>query len=304
MSAKLDAKKEDLPRHVPRCWPHGVRGLPLRKCLAPKSVNDQVTYASEAFLLKLYNNSRPDMTHPMDAQPSWRLAKLLDKRLPGWELIFKRRWSATDLLSVSDSIADAAFLNVVHMYKHVIGKHFPDGVFDWPPTSWLKSYHERKERVRDSKRECEEPESKRRRLVGKTGIQMETLAVPARHQLQADDDTRAVAGGCQPRRGVESLAEALHRGRKDDHKTEAKAAGNAAKPSKEPLPGTLPRQPKSTKEAQAKGTGGRPRTTDGDRRSSDASSSSSSSVLSRGAAASHGLLNLAAKWEVDASGKL
>ena len=208
------------------------------------------------------------------------------------------------LASCFGNIADAAFLNVVHMYKHVLGNHFPNGVFDWPPTSWLKSYHERKERVRDSKRECDEPDSKRRRLVGKTGIEMETLAVPARHQLQAADGTRAEAGGCQPKGVEESLVEALHRGRKSEHKTEAKAAGNGAKPSKESLPGALPGQSKSTEKAQAKSTGGRPRTTDGDRRSSDASSSSSSSVLPRVPAAPQGLLNLAEKWAVDASGKL
>ena len=109
----------------------------------------------------------------MNAQPSWRLAKLLEALLPGLELILKHRWSAPDLLSLSGNVADAAFLNAVHMYKHVLGERFPTGVSDWPPTAWLQSYHERKERVRDIKTHLEEPERKIARLLGVRGVEDE-----------------------------------------------------------------------------------------------------------------------------------
>ena len=78
------------------------------------------------------------------------------------------------MITLSGNIADAAFLNVVHMYKRMLGERFPTGVFDWPPTEWVKSYRERKERVRDSKTHSDEPEMKRQRLLGATGVEEET----------------------------------------------------------------------------------------------------------------------------------
>ena len=210
-SAQLQAGNIALPRHVPGCWPAGVGKKQLRKLVAPRSKVEGDVYASEAFMWKLYKNARPQDVHPLDAQPSWRLARLLETRLPGWERIFKGRWSAVDLLAVSGDIADAAFLNVVHMYKHMLGERFPTGVFDWPPTEWLQSYRERKERVRDSKTHCDEPDRKRQRLVGTTGVEEETRAEAAGRPPKSADKTRAEAAGCQPKPARKTVADVLAR---------------------------------------------------------------------------------------------
>ena len=90
---------------------------------------------------------KPQNVHPLQAAPAWRLRRLLDPLLPGWEQVLRSRWSALDLIQISDNIADAAFLNVVHMYKKVLGNRFPPGVFEWPRKRWLKTYRERKARA-------------------------------------------------------------------------------------------------------------------------------------------------------------
>ena len=92
----LQEGKIALARHVPGCWPAGVGKKQLRELVAPRSEVEGDVYASEAFMWKLYKSARPQDVHPLDAQPSWRLAKLLEMRLPGWERMFKRRWSATE----------------------------------------------------------------------------------------------------------------------------------------------------------------------------------------------------------------
>ena len=46
---------------------------------------------------------------------------------------------------MSDMCADAAFLNMVHLYKKVLGANgFPHGVFAWPPFAWVRAYHDSK----------------------------------------------------------------------------------------------------------------------------------------------------------------
>ena len=58
------------------------------------------------------------------------------------------------------------------MYKHMLGERFPTGVFDWPPTAWLQSYHERKERVLDIKTHLQEHDRKIARLFGARALKM------------------------------------------------------------------------------------------------------------------------------------
>ena len=77
------------------------------------------------------------------------------------------------MLKLSDYCADAAFLNMVHMYKRVLGaKGFPQGVFAWPPTEWVTEYHDRGRKRKDSEPTVEgndAPPVKSRRLSCKTG---------------------------------------------------------------------------------------------------------------------------------------
>ena len=215
---------------------------------------------------KLYNNSRPQDVHPIDAQPSWRLARLLETRLPGWERIFKRRWSATELIAVSGNIADAAFLNVAHMYKHMLGERFPTGVFDWPPTEWLQSYRERKEAVRDSKTHCDEPDRKRQRLLGATGVEEKARAESTVQPSKSADKARAAATGCQPEPANITKT-------KSARTADAKCAAVRTKPTK------VDRGPPAT-------------------RSTGSSSSSSSSRTNST------MLTIADKWAADATYKL
>ena len=214
----MSKKAVSLPRHVPNCWPAGFARKHLRKLIAPRSKAEGDVYASEAFMEPLYKNHRPQDMHPLDAQPSWRLAKLLDSRLPGWERLFKPKWSASDLLDLSDNVTDAGFLNAVHIYKHMIGKYFPTGVFDWPATEWLQSYRERKARVRDSKAHPDEPDRKRVRLFGKPSDDVVLRAEGTGCQPKPT--------GCQPKPTAETLAAALARGREPDP-ARAKAASSS-----------------------------------------------------------------------------
>ena len=164
----------------------------------------------------LYKNYRPQDIHPNDAQPSWRLAQLLNERLPGWERLFKPKWSASDLMSLSDNVADAAFLNAVHIYKHMVGKYFPTGVFDWPATEWLQSYRERKSRVRSNKAHPDEPDGKRVRLFA---------------QPRDDVVPRAGAAGCQPTPHVETVRAALARTSMPTIPPRAKAESSSIRPT-------------------------------------------------------------------------
>ena len=116
--------------------------------------------------------------------------------LPGWERLFKPKWSASDLIVVSGNVADAAFLNAVHIYKHMVGTHFPPSVFDWPATEWLQSYRERKSRVRSGKAHPDEPYGKRVRLFA---------------QPRDDVVPRVGAVGCQPTPHVETVRAAVAR---------------------------------------------------------------------------------------------
>ena len=61
----------------------GVEKKQLRKLVTNRSGVDGDVYASEAFMWKLYEKRRPQDVHPIDAQASWRLAKLLERLLPG-----------------------------------------------------------------------------------------------------------------------------------------------------------------------------------------------------------------------------
>ena len=240
----LRKKTTSLPRHVPGCWPKEVGKKDLRKVVAPRSEVEGDVYASEAFIWKLYGNRRPQDVHPLDAQPSFKLARLLEQRLPGWERLFKSRWSALGLITVSGSIADATFLNIVHMYKHMLGSNFPAGVFDWPPREWVQSYSERKKRVAAAREHGEEPEGKQRGRLGAADV---------------EEKTRTEAAGCQPKRAAAGC--------------QPKRAAAGSKPKRA-----------------------------GDGHGSSASSSSKEAH--RESTAPVGMLKLAEKWGVDASGKL
>ena len=87
----------------------------------------------------------------MNSQPSYRLNNLLDKLLPGWQQVLGCRWTASDLLQMSDHIADKAFLNVVSMYQWMLKDRFPPHVFEWWPTEWLKAYRARNGKVAECK---------------------------------------------------------------------------------------------------------------------------------------------------------
>ncbi len=93
----------------------------------------------------------------------------------------------------------------------MLGPHFPSGVFDWPPKEWVQSYRERKERVRDSKVHCDEPDNKRQRLLGATDVEERTQTKAAGSQPKSAGETRTVAAGCQPTSARETLTEALAR---------------------------------------------------------------------------------------------
>jgi len=102
------------------------------------------------------------------------------------------------LISLSDNIADAAFLNAVHIYKHMLATEFPPGIFEWWPTEWLQTYADRKQRVRASKRQEDEPDRKRQRLLGVTGVEPKVRAESTVQPSKSADKARAAATGCQP----------------------------------------------------------------------------------------------------------
>ena len=154
----------------------------------------------------------------------------MDELLPGWEPLFKPKWSASDLMSLSDNVADAAFLNAVHIYKSMVGKHFPTCVFDWPATEWLQSYRERKSRVRRNKAHPDEPYGKRVRLIA---------------QPRDDVVPRVGAVGCQPTPHVETVRAAVARTSMPTipprasrstglKKTQAKAESSSIRPNRAP----------------------------------------------------------------------
>ena len=169
----------EMPVHLPACWPKNVDKKTLKNITAYKFRVEPVSYASEAFSWKLFNEKRPQEFTPLHAAPSTRLGKLLDDCLPGWGKLLGKRWTPLDLLKLSHNCADAAFLNMVHMYKRVLGpKVFPPDVFEWPPHEWLASYHSKK-RLRGTKTLVVagslEPATKSRRLSGKTAASPSVL---------------------------------------------------------------------------------------------------------------------------------
>lgn len=143
---------------------------------------------------KLYGGMKPHSVHPLKAAPAWRLNALLDALLPGWYQTLGRRWSALELIQMSGHIVDAAFLNVVHMYKHMLGSRFPSGVFEWPPDKWLKTYRERK--VAAAACDSRLPRTTRVANQAKSGCQPREGASECRVANQ-------VKSGCQPERGTD-----------------------------------------------------------------------------------------------------
>jgi hypothetical protein len=135
----------------------------------------------------------------MEAQPSYRLKIFLDALLPGWEPMFKSKWSTTELLLLSENIADSAFLKAVHIYKSMLTNSFPDGVFDWYPKDWLASYGDRKERNREEQADPSKPDRKRTRLFSQTGGDAE---LPAESSTHTAKRSRSVVAGCQPAAAV------------------------------------------------------------------------------------------------------
>ena len=185
-----------LPRHLPGCWPKGYDKRKLRLVSIYKAKLEGEVYASEAFTWHLFNGERPQNLKPIDALPSYRLDRLLDRCLPGWKEIFQRRWTPLDLLKMSNHCADAAFLNMVHMYKTVLGqKGFPQGLFAWPPGEWAAKYHSRKRQnvaSAPAPEGADGPAAKRRRLSSKTGCQ------PALSCSGSSSSSRPAKRGCQP----------------------------------------------------------------------------------------------------------
>ena len=235
--ASWETKNKSLPRQLPSCWPGGIGKKGLRKIVAPGSTAGGDVYASEPFMWKLYDDQRPETCHPLDAQASFRFAKLLERRLPGWEPLFRSKWTASDLLTGSGNIADAAFLSLVKMYKNVLGKHFPTGVFDWPPTVWLQSYQEGKGRKFDCHRA--HPETSRAEPAGcqpkPTGESrtpsVQGIPKSARHaEPIASGRLPKSATAPQSKPPVETLTEALCRGR-----VSSTASGSKLLSTKAPL---------------------------------------------------------------------
>ena len=141
-------RKAELARHLPGCWPKDYDKKKLRTITVYPSKTEAASYASEAFTWHLFNGERHQNMKPLDAAPSFRLGILFDRCLPGWKTIFQQRWTPLEMLKLSDYCADAAFLNMVHMYKRVLGsKGFPPDVFAWPPTVWVTSFHSRKRKT-------------------------------------------------------------------------------------------------------------------------------------------------------------
>ena len=129
-------------------------------------------------MFKLYGDRRPENINPLDAVPSFRLNAHLSSRLPGWAPLFKSKWSALSLLTSSGNVADAAFLNVVHMYKRMLGQSFPTGVFEWPATHWVQE--------------------RTKRLLSTNGAH--SKEPPAKRQAtEFVATTHAEAAGCQPK---------------------------------------------------------------------------------------------------------
>ena len=111
----------ELPRHVPGCWPKGYDKKKLRCITVYKLKTEGASYASEAFTWHLFRGERPQHMMPLDALPSYRLDKLFERCLPGWKTVLGKRWTPLDILKMSEYCADAAFLNMVHMYKRTLG---------------------------------------------------------------------------------------------------------------------------------------------------------------------------------------
>ena len=64
-ATSVEAGKAALPRHVPGCWPAGLKKTDgLRQLILPKGLKEGDVYASEAFMFKLYGKARPQNTHP------------------------------------------------------------------------------------------------------------------------------------------------------------------------------------------------------------------------------------------------
>ena len=195
---KLLANDKELPRHVPDVWqPRFCLKTDLQKILPGKSTADKQIYASEAFAWKMYGKKRPQEHTPMESQPSYRLKLFMDALLPGWEPMFKSKWSTTELLQLSENIADAAFLKAVHIYKSMLTTSFPEGVFQWYPKDWLASYGERKERNREEQADPSKPDRKRTRLFSQTGGDAEFPAESATPTAK-----RSRVAGCQPAAAV------------------------------------------------------------------------------------------------------
>ena len=164
-----------LPRHLPLCWPSGVEKKELRLVEHHDTKREQGVYCSEAFMGLLYNQRRPIEWCVHDSLPSLRLAALMDKVLPGWQPLFRPKWSARELIMCSDRIVDRAFFNAVHVYKWSLGRsRIPDELFTWPPTPWAEEYLEKKRLAalpatrKSGEAKLNEQEAKRPRLTKKT----------------------------------------------------------------------------------------------------------------------------------------
>jgi hypothetical protein len=215
------------------------------------------------------------------------------------------------LLTVSGNILDAAFLNMVHMYKAALGDRFPKGVFDWPPTEWLQSYDDRKKRVRAEKKLCDEPDRKRQRPMTAIGVEAKARVEAAGRPSKSAEKTRVQSAGCQPLPASKIPAKALAlqgksaasspleaAGPKPKSASKTKGASNGCQPktAMETVPKALVRQQKSAASTSrwddAVGRGDR------DRRSSTASSSTGPRN------APPGMLKISDKWGADVGVKL
>ena len=70
-----------------------------------------------------------------DTDAALALARLIDRICPNGSHLFSRRYTTKWLLENCDCVAHQAFVRAVILLSKWLGRHhFPEGIFDWPPT--------------------------------------------------------------------------------------------------------------------------------------------------------------------------
>ena len=257
-------RKSAFPKQLPRCWPKNYDKKQLRSISVHQSKSATPAFASQAFTWHLFEEKRPQALTPLHADPVHRLRLLFDRCLPGWKL-FETRYTPLDMLVLCDQCADAAFLNMVSIYKRQCGhKDFPPGVFDWPPTDWLaKQFHTKSETVPISivTEETGEAACKRRRLSCKTtdsGSPMPATSSSSSSSscpAASSASSAAAVPGCQPSLSRSTLAAKGSGSTKAATSTSISSTTRPAPSCASPVavvPGRHPCRPRSTVPPAAK----------------------------------------------------